>query len=234
MNILAIDTAVEVCSAALRCGDEVLMDYSETAREHSRLLLPMIDRLFAAMQLCPTNLDALAFGRGPGSFTGARIAAGVAQGIALAADCPVLPISNLAAIAQRCYRERQASHVLCGIDARMQEVYWGAYHIDGKKLMQPLIDERVCAPKDIILPNQQQSTTWLGAGTAWVTYQKVLRDACSTLPLNDSVNCLSHAQDIVTLAVDAYQRGNGVCADLAQPVYLRDKVAKTLSERAQS
>src|SRR3569833_3307602 len=129
MKLLAIDTATEACSAALYLDGAVNKRYVLAPREHALLILPMIDELLRDANLSPLELDAVAFGRGPGAFTGLRIAAGVAQGIAYGADLPVVPVSSLAALAQGCYRERGVTRVLATIDARIGEVYWGAYRL---------------------------------------------------------------------------------------------------------
>lgn len=191
----------------------------------------MLDRLLANAGVAPKQLDGLAFGRGPGSFTGVRIAAGVAQGIALAVDCQVLPVSNLAAIAQRCYRQSGAATVLTAIDARMEEVYWGAYQLDQNGLMQPCIDESVVSPLQVALPRLQEEYTWVGAGTGWDRYQEALLDAVRDIKLADYGHLLPHARDILTLAQTDLNTANGLAPELAQPVYLRDKVARTIEER---
>ncbi len=231
MNLLAIDTATEVCSAALLNGEALRVDYVETARDHSRLILKMLDALLANAGLAPQQLDGLAFGRGPGSFTGVRIAAGVTQGIALAVDCPVWPVSNLAAIAQRCYRESAVKNVLAAIDARMGEVYWGAYQCNENGLMQACIDESVSAPQHIALPITQDNCIWTGAGTGWCRHEALLLEATGQLNLSGFSHQLPHAQDILALARTDLEQGRGLAPESAQPVYLRDKVARTIAER---
>ena len=230
MNLLAFDTATEACSVALLVGDALTFDYVETPRDHSRLILKMIDSLLVAASIVPRQLDGLAFGRGPGSFTGVRIGAGAAQGIALAIDCPVVPVSNLAAIAQRTYRELGEERVLTAIDARMGEVYWGAYRLDRDGLMCGVIDECVRAPESVPLVSDR-SASWMGAGTGWHRYAQVLTETTRPLRLSGFVCQLPHARDILHLAEDDFRQGKGVAAELAQPVYLRDKVAKTVTER---
>ena len=123
MKILALDTSTEACSAALLIDTEIHQRYEVAPREHGALILPMIETLLSEAGCAPTQLDALAFGRGPGAFVGVRIATGVAQGIAFAADLPVIPVSSLAAMAQSV----EHGNVYSAIDARMNEVYWGAY-----------------------------------------------------------------------------------------------------------
>ena len=154
-TVLSVDTATEVCSVALMHGGQVDHRYVETARDHSSLVLGMVDELLSAAQLSATDLDGLAFGCGPGSFTGVRIATGVAQGIALGADCPVVPVSNLLAIAQRAHREFGATSVLSAIDARMGQVYWGAFTLDDDdRTMRACGDEAVTNPDSVELPER--------------------------------------------------------------------------------
>jgi len=165
MNLLAIDTATEGCSAALLNDGSIRFDYLETARDHSRLILKMIDTLLAEAGIKPGQLDGLAFGRGPGSFTGVRIATGVVQGIAFAIDRPVVAISDLAAIAQRSCRENGHTRVLAAIDARMGEVYWAAYLRGDDGMMRACLDECVSAPESVPLPRTRIEGAWVGAGS---------------------------------------------------------------------
>ena len=149
IKLLAIDTAESACSAALMVDGEVRSRMEQAARGHSERILPMMQSLLSEAGCSLNDLDTLAFGRGPGSFTGLRIAAGVIQGSALGAGLPVVPVSTLRALAQGAFRMHGARQVLSALDARMAEVYWGAYALDGKDLMQPLIDELVCAPEAV-------------------------------------------------------------------------------------
>ncbi len=232
MNLLAIDTATEACSAALLNDGAIRFDYLETARDHSRLILKMIDGLLAESGLRPNQLDGLAFGRGPGSFTGVRIATGVVQGIAFAIDRQVVPVSNLAAIAQRSFRESGHTRVLVAIDARMGEVYWSAYLRDGDGLMRACLDECVTAPESVPLPGARADCAWVGAGTGWCSYERALMSATQPLSVLEFGHQLPHARDVLALAEDDLKRGRGVSAELAQAVYLRDNVAKKSTRRA--
>lgn len=141
MRVLAIETATEACSAALYISGEIRLRYQVEPRRHSELILPMMDALLAEAEIALSALDALAFGCGPGSFTGVRIATGVVQGAAFGADLPVVPVSTLAALAQRRYREQGEKHLLPAYDARMDELYWGCYRIGDDGLAHPLNDD---------------------------------------------------------------------------------------------
>ena len=140
MKLLTLDTSTDACSCALSVDGEIGEQSVIAPRQHTTLILPMIDQLLAEAGLKPTQLDGIAFGRGPGSFTGLRIACGITQGIAFAADIPVVPISCLATLAQGAYLEQGIEKVLASIDARMNEVYFANYFLNQEKIMQ-LVDE---------------------------------------------------------------------------------------------
>ncbi|RMV72817.1 hypothetical protein ALP05_04531 [Pseudomonas caricapapayae] len=217
-TLLALDTATEACSVALLHDGKVLSHYEVIPRLHAQRLLPMIKDLLAEAGIAMSALDAIAFGRGPGAFTGVRIAIGVVQGLAFALDRPVLPVSNLAVLAQRAYREQGVSQVASAIDARMDEVYWGCYRETAGE-MRLSGNEAVMAPELATLP-VQASGQWFGAGTGWGYAERIP----VSLAGHDA-GMLPHAQDLLTLAIFAWNRGETLPADDALPVYLRDKVA---------
>jgi len=221
MKLLTLDTSTEACSCALYLDGEI-QDRSKIApRQHSTLILPMADELLAEAGLKPTQLDGLAFGCGPGSFTGLRIACGVVQGIAFAADIPVAPVSSLAALAQAAYTEEGAISVLAAIDARMSEVYFGCYVIDKQGIMRCDGEELVCAPHDISLPNAGQ---WHGVGSGWATYADKFIAKLGDAIQDYQGEKYPQARAIIPLALAAFQEGKIVSADGALPVYLRNKV----------
>lgn len=221
MKILAIDTATEACSVAIYHDAEIIENYLVAPQQHSQLILPMIQEILAGAELNLSQLDALAFGRGPGSFTGVRIAASVIQGIAFAVDLPVVPISTLQAIAQGTRREFQADAVLAVIDARMNEVYWGQYRQDASGIMQLRGTEAVISPAEITLAKYSR---WVGAGSGWFAYDGLMQQRFSSA-LDAVYEYYPHAYDIAYLASAAYQQGQYVNAEEAIPVYLRDNVA---------
>lgn len=225
MKLLALDTATEACSVALNNEGELLEHFELLPRRHSRELLPMIEQLLAEVGLVPGQIDALVFGRGPGAFTGLRVATAMAQGLAFALDIPVIPVSTLAALAQQGLRRYGASQVLAAIDARMDEVYWGAFVQQGA-LMVPLADEQVLAPRAVTLPKNSPNGDWLGMGTGW-QYQKQLAIAVA----DSHPQALPHALDMAVLAAAEFQAGRLLPAEAAMPVYLRDKVALKTCER---
>ena len=216
-TLLALDTATEACSAALLHEGRLFHRVEVAPRMHAQLLLPMIDELLAEAGIALAQVDALVFGRGPGAFTGVRIATGMVQGLAFAIGKPVIGISNLAALAQRAWREQGAEQVCAAIDARMDEVYWGCYHlVDG--VMTLAGAERVCAPEQVDLA--PELTTPVGAGTGWQYAERL------TVPVQRSwPQMLPDATDLISLALPAWRAGQVLDAADAQPVYLRDKVA---------
>ncbi len=222
MKILALDTATEACSAALYVDGEIHQQYQIAPRDHTRLILNMVEHVLAHAGVAITDLDALAFGCGPGSFTGVRIATGVVQGMAFGADLPVVPVSTLASIAQVELERQGEDKVLSIIDARMGEVYFGCYQsVDG--LMQLQGKEALLAPDQIPLPD---TTGWFGAGSGWGTYQHKLQNLLGNKLKDFRADVYPQSKTIAMLAVAAFERGEMVSAEQALPVYLRDNVAK--------
>ena len=222
-RILAIETATEACSAALLVDDAVLERFELAPRRHATLLLPFVESLLAEAGASLGGLDALAFGCGPGSFTGLRIAAGMTQGIAFGAGLPVVPVSTLACLAQGTVREQGAGAVLAALDARMQEVYWGAFRCREDGLVGPAVDaEVVCAPERVPLP---EDTGWVGAGSGWDSYGALLAARCAVPAADVYRDQKPHAADVARLAARVYLRGDALPPEQAIPVYLRDNVA---------
>lgn len=224
MKLLAFDTATDACTAALSVDGDVLERF-EIGTRHAARLLPMVDELLAEAGLTLKALDAIAFGRGPGSFTGLRIGAGVAQGLAFGAELPVVPVSSLAALAQG----TDAPRVLAAFDARMQQVYWGSYVRNADRLVVLQGKEQVIAPHAVALPHGQD---WAGAGSGWDQYGEALRARLGGQLRDWRAGCYPHARNVAELGVAAVLQGQAVPAELALPVYLRDDVAVKLSERA--
>ena len=218
-TLLALDTATEACSVALLHEGRVLSHYEVIPRLHAQRLLPMVQQILGEAGVALSAVDAIAFGRGPGAFTGVRIAIGVVQGLAFALDRPVLPVSNLAVLAQRALREHGAQQVAAAIDARMDEVYWGCYVAEqGEMRLQGV--EAVLAPELAQLP-RGATGDWFAAGTGWGSYGARI----GLQPSGSDPAMLPHAQDLLSLAHFAWQRDEALPADQAQPVYLRDNVA---------
>lgn len=220
MKILAIDTATEACSVALQHDNAVYSRFEICPQQHSQRVLPMIDEVLSEAGLTLSDLDLLAFGRGPGSFTGVRIATGVIQGLALGTQLPVAGISTLAAMAQQVIDETDACTVLCAIDARMNEVYMASYQVtDGLACLA--VPESVCAPDAAIsalLPHGDFAL----AGTGWQAYEALSQVASQS---DSKVSVLyPDAKFMLPLARQAFNNGEMVAAEEVSPVYLRDTV----------
>ncbi len=228
-KLLAIDTSTDACSAAMMIGDDIKELFQLTQRQHGQYILPMIDQLLAEAGILVTQLDAIAFGCGPGSFTGIRIASSVVQGIAFGANLPVIPISTLQAMAQGAYEDLDASHVLVALDARMQDVYWAGYTLGENDLMKPVIAEQLCKPADVTLPHQY---SWLGVGDGWDVYRKELSDRCNHWIKEIKAEFFPHAKWVAKLAKADFIQKKYVIPEQASPVYLRGAgVWKKLSEQ---
>ena len=217
MKLLALDTATEACTVALWLDGSVL-ERTELGSHHAERLLPMIDALLAEAGLALAQLDALAFGRGPGSFTGLRIGAGVTQGLAFGADLPVVPVSSLAALAQGV----AAPRVLAAFDARMQQVYWGVYVRNAIGLMEAQSAEGVFSPLAVPVPEGED---WYGAGTGWDAYHASLQQHLGSCLAGWHRNCMPRARHVAELGVAGFQSGLAIAAEAALPVYIRDDVA---------
>jgi len=229
MKILAVDTATEACSAALYIDGEIQERFEIAPREHAKLLLPMVDSLMAEAELRPQQLDAIAFGCGPGSFTGVRIATGVMQGIAYGADLPVVPVSTLAAISQACLLKTTQHTIFTAVDARMNEIYWAVYQRDMEGFAQLLGKEHVQPASNI----DALQMTGYGIGSGWLTYAPVLTEKLADQLLGFDADYLPHASEIALLGAVGMRREQAVPVEQAMPVYLRDKVAKTTAERVE-
>lgn len=219
-KILIIDTATENCSAALVLGDRVIDLCEEAPREHSQKILPFVEQLLAEGGVTLVELDAIGFGRGPGSFTGIRIGTAMMQGLALGAELPVLPISNLAAMAQGAI-DAGASAVIAAIDARMGEVYVGRY--ESRDGLATLVgQELVIAPDELLALELMQGEALVAVGTGFETYPELLDDGRLTV---SGDHRLPSAKMMVPLALELYRNGGALPLEQVEPVYLRDNVA---------
>jgi tRNA threonylcarbamoyladenosine biosynthesis protein TsaB len=225
MKILAIETASEACSAALNLDGEISIRYKVVPRGHSELILTMVDDLLRESGLSYASLDAVAYGRGPGSFTGVRIATGVTQGIAFAADLPVIGISTLAALAQRGYREKGERNLLAAFDARMGELYWGGYRVGENERVVAVFAEQVAPSQQVEIPGEGE---WYGVGSGWGPYGEALARRLGTTLLGFKPELFCSAREIAILAAEDYQAGLVAAPEQALPVYLRNQVAKKM------
>lgn len=226
MKLLAFETATEACSVAVWDDGRVLERFGVAPRRHAELALPWADAVLAEAGIARAQLDAIAVGRGPGAFTGVRLAIGLAQGIALALDRPVLPVSTLAALALRAPDD--AGHILAAIDARMGEVYVAAFRREGEGVT-PLSDERVLAPDAVELPAGVDR--WDAVGTGLAALDGALQARLQPRLGRVDALALPHAADVARLAAQDFAAGKAVAAELVEPAYLRDNVALTLEEQ---
>ena len=229
MNILAIETSTESCSVALSCDDEVISRSEIAPRRHAELLLPMCEAVLAEAGVSRRQLDAIAVGRGPGAFTGVRLAISAAQGMALALSLPVIPISSLAALALDAPHDDNP--ILAVIDARMGEVYAGTFRHDDDGLVQALGIESVGSAETMPIPAGQH---WNVIGSGWDTYPELIRSRLGAAPVSAQGRRYPQAASIVRLAFREFSIGHALAPERALPVYLRDKVAFTIEERQRS
>ncbi|HEV7412276.1 MAG TPA: tRNA (adenosine(37)-N6)-threonylcarbamoyltransferase complex dimerization subunit type 1 TsaB [Casimicrobiaceae bacterium] len=227
MRILAIDTSTETCAVAL--GDGLAWDERSVVagNRHSDLLLPMIRALLDDHGATLAQLGGIAFGAGPGAFTGLRIACGVAQGLALGAGLPLVGVSTLEALAETARQRHAAGKVIAALDARAQEVYVAAYRYDGVRWHEA-VAPAVIGPAEVMLPD---GGGWTGVGSGFAAYP-ALRERCLPVLASCEPTLFPTATAIGTLALPRLAGGEGVAARDAAPIYLRHKVALTSAERA--
>ena len=220
MNLLAIETATETCSVALAINGEILEQYQHAPRQHAELLLPWVESVMAEAGIGFSALDAIAFSRGPGSFTSLRIGIGVVQGLAWASDTPVVPVSSLAATAQTAVNHGVTS-ALVALDARMNEVFTCTFEANDNKIMVPTSKEMVCSPLDIQLSDDSEM---FGVGIGFDRYAalSVLAERLAGV----QSNIWPKASSVLQLAQEWLKSHEPLTAEQAQPVYLRDNVAK--------
>lgn len=222
MLILALETSTELGSCALWRDGSLLERRCPAGRSHSETLLPLIRELLAEAGTSVAALDAIAFGAGPGAFTGLRVACGAAQGLAVAAGLPLLPVTSLEATAV----QAGDGDVLALLDARMGEIYAAAYRVQAGTCQQ-LGEIRVLPPAALVLP---EADGWRACGNAPAAYP-LLQDRLQAAGIAILPGILPTAAAVAGLAAPRVARGEGVDAALAAPLYIRDKVAKTVAER---
>ena len=221
LRILALDTSTEACSVALLLGDDLLMRFQLTERSHAELVLPMVDGLLDEAGITLAALDGLAFGRGPGAFTGLRIACGVVQGLALGSGLPVVPVSSLAAVAEQVPATAGEAVLVCN-DARMGEVYWGVFRREADGAVTASCVEAVSRPE---LVGEGAPRAAHVAGNALPRYP-VLAERLNSAGLRFHEGVYPRADAIARLGRRGLAAGHGVPAEQALPVYVRDDVAR--------
>jgi tRNA threonylcarbamoyladenosine biosynthesis protein TsaB len=224
MKLLAFDTSTQWLSVACGEGDAWATRGEKAGQAHSERLLPLIDDVLAEAGWSLADLDAIAFGAGPGSFTGVRIACGVAQGLALGADLPLIPVPTLEALAHAAWRAHGAARVLACLDARMREVYVAAYERVADR-WEPRVAPAVLAPAMVALPDV--AAPWFAAGDGFLAYPELV--SALHLPASDGT-LVPDARDIAALALPRLAAGEAVDAAHALPLYVRHRVALTTAE----
>jgi tRNA threonylcarbamoyladenosine biosynthesis protein TsaB len=217
VKILALDTATESCNVGVWIDGNV-HEREIPGRQHAEQLLSLIRELMAESGLALADLDAIAFGRGPGMFTGLRIGAGIVQGLAFALDLPVVPVSSLAAIAHGC----EGENILAAIDARMDQVYWCAFQRrDGS--LAAVTEEQVTSPGAVRV---EEGGGWIGCGSGWDRYGDALADSLGQDLLRWLPGRSPRARDVAALGFELFHAGAAVAPEDAVPVYVRDEVAR--------
>lgn len=225
MKLLALDTSSLACSVALQLGDEIIERYEEQAREHTRLLVPMIRSILEESAVSMSELDALVLGNGPGSFIGMRIAASVAQGLAHGAGLNIVPVSSMAAVAAEVFAESDADIVMVTQDAHMNEVYLGGYQRGQNDLPAEIFAERLHGQDGIAELAAHTDKTRVAAGAGWQRYPALLES--NRLSIDAISECLNpRASFLLGLGAQSLGAGLAVAPAEIMPAYLRQKVAE--------
>lgn len=230
MRILAIETATEACSVALHVDGDVRERFDIVPKRHTQLVLPWAEELLAEAGMKKTQLDAIAVGIGPGAFTGVRLAVALVQGMALALDKPVLPVSTLAALAMQAV-DTKSENILAAIDARMGEIYCAEFRMTQEGLVEANGQEIVIAPESCHVPSGQ---LFFGVGTGFSANANVLQTNLASQLIGCRADALPHAADIARLGLRDFRLGKITAPDHLEPAYLRNKVALTLKEQGKS
>lgn len=232
MKLLALDTSSEFLSLALQLGDSVFTHYQKAGNASSELVLPQIQALLSSANIKLSDLDGIAFGAGPGAFTGVRIACGVAQGLGFGANIPVVGINTLLAVAQASGEDK----VIVCLDARMGEIYHAAFEcIDNEWIEQSTT--KVCKPEAapaLVAGASQismQEKAWIGAGSGWAVYGEILSGLYTKNLIQTNANITPTAEAILQLAMPIFVAGEAKPASEAMPNYIRNRVALTSAER---
>lgn len=218
MKLLAFDTSSAACSVAIQNNDQIKFLHQHAPMQQAKLILPMIKELLESCSLTLEQLDAIAYGCGPGSFTGIRIANSVAQAIGFAAQKPLIPVSSLAVLAQTALLEHQCSDLLVAVDARMEQVYWAVYEAGQDGHVALINQEILCHPKEVKVPDKKHGC---GVGDGWGIYAADLASSLGFKPDSIFASELPTAQALLQLAKIKFDKSQWIAAEQAIPVYLR-------------
>ncbi len=222
-KILAIDTSTDACSVAVSGPNQIFEESKIEPQAHAKIILGMIDSLCINAKISKDELDAVAFGSGPGSFTGLRIGASVAQGLAFGLQKPVILVSSLQALAQAAANKYYSGDIIPVIDARMQEVYWGAYNVGPEGLVDNIIEDAVTKPAELILQNVNKAVM---VGNGLQVYLDILKENNPNIEFDNSL-LYPNAKEIVQLALVKYDNGDVVAPEFALPTYIRNNVVQS-------
>ncbi len=233
MNLLAFDTSTEFLSIALQANGKTYSHFQNAGQAASTLILPQIQALLQLAKLQLSDLDGIAFGAGPGAFTGVRVACGVAQGLGFGADVPVVGINTLHAVAQSCFiQNKGANKVIVCTDARMGEVYFAALEKKNEVWVE-ISATQVCKPEaaPVLAPSASGLSDWIAAGSGWAVYDEVL--SARFVVTEKLPNITPTAEAILQLATPIFAAKQAKPASEARPIYIRNRVALTSQERAE-
>jgi len=219
MNILAFDTSSHACSVALECNHQVKLLHQVAPMQHAKLILPMIQELLDAFSIKLQDLDAIAYGCGPGSFTGLRIGSSVVQGLSVVAECPIISVSSLAILAQTAYLTHQWRHLLVAVDARMDQLYWANYAVNSKGYVELAGQEILTAPEKIPIPLNPQDC--YGIGDGWGKYKDKLAQQLGLSSINLDAAQSPMATALLQLAHVKFAASDFISPEEAIPTYLR-------------
>ena len=224
MNLLALDTSTEFLSLALQLGDKSFSHFQHAGQAASQLVLPQIQALLDSANIKLSDLDGIAFGAGPGAFTGVRVACGVAQGLGFGANIPVVGVNTLLALAQASGQER----VITCLDARMGEIYHAAFARENGEWIEQSATI-VCKPEAALVLDG----SWVGVGSGWAIYIEILSKIYAQNLSQVLANITPTAEAILQLAQPIFAAGKAKPASEAAPIYIRNRVALTTLERAE-
>lgn len=220
MKILGLDTSAAACSVGILADQSITVQHTIAPMQQAKIILPMIEAVLSQASLSLKELDAITFGCGPGSFTGVRIAASVAQGLAFAANLPVIPISSLALLAQTALLEKKGENFAIAMDARMNEIYWAEYQVNLKGMVELVGEEKICSLADLHSLNVTNKSI-VAIGDAWERFKTELIQNLHFEPQAIHSTIIPHAEPLLQLAKEQYQNGKYVTASMALPNYLR-------------
>ena len=216
--ILAVETATAACSAAIWLNGNIKWRFEIAPQRHSEIILILIDELLIEAGIQLKEVDAVAFGCGPGSFMGVRIATSIAQGIAYGIDRPVIPISTLQALAQSAYQKTKSERVIAGWDARMDSIYWGGYQVNEYGIMQAIIGDQLSKPAAIEFAGDD----WIAVGNAWEVYANFLKVSFKAA----HSNIYPDAASVILIANQKLIQGDIFQPEKAKPIYILETVAR--------